>query len=112
MRSPLLGPSPGAGHGSLGALLIFRRVIQLFVMNLIRWEVVSAGNAIPSQSQGCLASCEGCGETRPRHAASHGVASESRCPTAGFSASSLAPERPGSFGLAILEALLHPDFSF
>ena len=31
----LLGPSPGTGHRSLHALLIFRTVIQLFVINLI-----------------------------------------------------------------------------
>lgn len=30
-----VGPSPGAGHCSLHALLIFRTVIQLFVINLI-----------------------------------------------------------------------------
>lgn len=116
----LLGPSPGAGHRSPHALLIFRTVIQLFVINLICWEVVSAGDAIPSRSQGCLAGSgtrciRGLGGMRGNHRM--GRASETLCPAApllmwGFSASSLALESPSSFGIAILEVLLHPDFYF
>lgn len=72
---------PQPGLYSLPSLLIFRTVIQLFVINWICLEVASAGKATPSQSQGCSATSgtrclrlhEGCRETCQRYTPSHGI---------------------------------------
>lgn len=79
--SEQLTAQPQPGLCTLPSLLIFRTVIQLFVINWICLEVVSAGNATPSRGQGCSATSgtrclrlhEGCRETCQRHTPSHGI---------------------------------------